>query len=85
MDAGILKAGMSVVSNQRLDVIGSHAVQDLPMVLICKDKEALCVRGTQRTQTLVDALIAMLDLLQHNTHDDDILDCLMLQKVHLRT
>lgn len=62
---------------------GSHVAQDLPVVFICKDKEALGVRGTQHTQTLVDALVAMLHLLQYNTHDDDILDCLMLQKVHL--
>ena len=73
----------SVVCNESCDSTQMGA-QDLPVVLIRKDKEALCVRGTQRTQALVDALIAMLHLLQHNTHDDDILNCLMLQKVHLR-
>ena len=68
-----------LVAKQKVVILNKN----LPVVLICKDKEALGVRGTQRTQALVDALVSVLHLLQHNTHDDDILDCLVLQEVHL--
>ena len=56
----------------------------VPVILIGKHKEALGIRGAQCAQALVDALIAMLDFIQDDAHDDDICDGLMLQKIHLQ-
>ena len=55
----------------------------LPVILIAKDKEALCLGQRQRSQSLVQSCISMFGLLQNYTHYDHIIDGFMLQKIHL--
>ena len=54
------------------------------MVLVHKDKEALCWRLHKAAQALVHRGVPVPDLLQHNAHDDHIIHRRMLQKVDLQ-
>ena len=55
----------------------------LLVIFISEHKEALGIRGAEGTQPLIDALVAVLHLIQNNTHNDDICYSLVLKKVHL--
>lgn len=52
-------------------------------MLVCKHKEALGFGGTEGAKPLIDALVSVLHLIQHNAHDDHVCDCQMLQEIHL--
>lgn len=54
-----------------------------PVVLICKDEEALGLRSDELAQALVRRRIARFDLLQDHGGHNHIGDCRMLQEIHL--
>lgn len=63
---------------------GNFGLVAIPMMLIAKDEEALGGRCCEGSQALIDGAVAVSDFLQDHSHDDDIINAFMLQKVHLQ-
>lgn len=53
-------------------------------MLIAENKKALGLGQGEGPKTLVQGRVPVFCLLQHNAHDDDVIDRLMLQEVHLQ-
>ena len=56
----------------------------LPVVLVCKDKEALAVRGAQGAQPLVGRTVLVLHLLQYHAAQNGIRDGRVFEEIQLQ-